>query len=144
MECRAQVLRLAARRARECHALRREGGVERARGLYEGLASLMDITARLEPATMQAQPQRRPLVLVVDDDDDSAPLLARLLRSDGYDTEVTNDGAAALQRLTRDPVPDAIVTDFHLPYADGLAVGRGLAHFDHATRLSSKLWCARG
>ena len=73
---------------------------------------------------MDAQLQTRPLVLVVDDDARSATLLARLLHADGYDTEVTNDGAAALARLTRNPVPHAIVTDFHLPHADGLAVGR--------------------
>lgn len=73
---------------------------------------------------MDAQLDKRPLVLVVDDDARSASLLARLLRADGYDTEVTTDGAAALARLTRNPVPEALVTDFHLPHADGLAVGR--------------------
>lgn len=78
----------------------------------------------LEPALMDAQLHTRPLVLVVDDDARSATLLARLLHADGYDTEVTNDGAAALARLTRNPVPHAVVTDFHLPHADGLAVGR--------------------
>jgi two-component system response regulator MprA len=67
---------------------------------------------------------KRPLVLVVDGDARSASLLARLLRADGYDTEVTVDGAAALARLTREPVPEAVVTDFHLPHADGLAVAR--------------------
>jgi CheY-like chemotaxis protein len=75
-------------------------------------------------STMDARLDKRPLVLVVDDDARSASLLARLLRADGYDTEVTVDGAAALARLTRDPVPEAVVTDFHLPHADGLAVGR--------------------
>lgn len=65
-----------------------------------------------------------PLVLVVDDDARSASLLARLLRADGYQAEVTNDGAAALARLTRNPVPDAVVTEFQMPYADGLAVAR--------------------
>jgi CheY-like chemotaxis protein len=73
---------------------------------------------------MDATLHDRPLVLVVDDDARSAALLARLLRADGYEAEVTNDGAAALARLTRNPVPDAVVTDFHLPHADGLAVGR--------------------
>lgn len=76
------------------------------------------------PAPMDARLETRPLVLVVDDDARSATLLARLLRADGYDAEVTNDGAAALARLTRNPVPHAVVTDFHLPHADGLAVGR--------------------
>ena len=67
---------------------------------------------------------RRSLILIVDDDARSASLLGRLLRADGFDTEVTTDGAAALARLTRNPVPDALVTDFHLAHADGLAVGR--------------------
>lgn len=76
------------------------------------------------PPPMDTTLQTRPLVLVVDDDARSASLLARLLRADGYEAEVTNDGAAALARLTRNPVPHAVVTDFHLPHADGLAVGR--------------------
>lgn len=66
----------------------------------------------------------RALLLIVDDDARSASLLGRLLRADGFDTEVTTDGAAALARLTRNPVPDALITDFHLAHADGLAVGR--------------------
>jgi two-component system response regulator MprA len=73
---------------------------------------------------MDARLDKRPLVLVVDDDARSASLLARLLRADGYETEVTTDGATALARLTRDPVPEALVTDLNLPHADGLAVGR--------------------
>lgn len=66
----------------------------------------------------------RSLLLVVDDDVRSAGILGRLLQADGFDTEVTTDGAAALARLTRSPVPDALITDFHLAHADGLAVGR--------------------
>lgn len=73
---------------------------------------------------MQVHLDNRPLVLVVDDDARSAGLLARLLRADGYDAEVTTDGAAALARLARSPIPEALVTDFYLPHADGLAVGR--------------------
>ncbi len=63
-------------------------------------------------------------VLVVDDDARSASLLARMLRTDGYEVEVTVSGAAAIARLTRDPLPAALVTELHLPLADGLAVGR--------------------
>lgn len=73
---------------------------------------------------MDAPLDRRPLVLVVDDDARSGTALARLLRLDGYDAEVTTNGAAALARLTRDPVPEALVTELHLAHADGLAVGR--------------------
>jgi len=71
-----------------------------------------------------ASVENRPLLLIVDDDARSANLLARLLAVEGYDTEVTTDGAAALSRLTRNPVPEALITDFHLPHADGLAVSR--------------------
>lgn len=66
----------------------------------------------------------RPLILVVDDDARSASLLARMLRSDGYETEVANDGALAIARLTRDPLPDVVITEVHLPHADGLSVAR--------------------
>jgi two-component system response regulator MprA len=63
-------------------------------------------------------------LLIVDDDARSANLLARLLRVDGYDAEVTTDGAVAIARLTRTPVPEGLITELHLPHADGLAVGR--------------------
>ncbi|MBC7976506.1 MAG: response regulator [Myxococcales bacterium] len=66
----------------------------------------------------------RALLLIVDDDMRSANVLGRLLQADGFDIEVTTDGAAALARLTRSPVPDALITDFHLAHVDGLAVGR--------------------
>ena len=66
----------------------------------------------------------RRLLLVVDDDARSAELLARLLRDDGWDVEVASDGSAALRRLARDPLPDAIVTDLRMPDVDGLAVAR--------------------
>lgn len=73
---------------------------------------------------MAAAPDRRPLVLVVDDDARGSHLLARMLTDDGFATEVALDGAAALSRLTRAPAPDALVTDYHLPLASGLAVAR--------------------
>jgi CheY-like chemotaxis protein len=66
----------------------------------------------------------RAFVLVIDDDARSASLLARMLRSDGYETEVAGDGAAGIARLTRDPLPDVVITELHLPHADGLAVAR--------------------
>lgn len=64
-------------------------------------------------------------VLVVDDDARSAGLLARLLREDGYSVDVECDGAAALARLDRLPTPDAVITDYRMPFADGMAVARG-------------------
>ncbi len=63
-------------------------------------------------------------ILVVDDDARTARLLVRMLREDGYDAELAVDGAGAIGRLTRAPLPDALVTDLKLPYADGIAVAR--------------------
>ena len=62
------------------------------------------------------------LILVVDDDARTARLLARMLREDGFDVDLALDGAAAIGRLARSPMPDVLVTDLRLPYADGVAV----------------------
>ena len=66
----------------------------------------------------------RKRVLLVEDEPQSANALARLLRDDGYDVEVLYDGAAAIGRLTRDPLPDVLVADVCIPHVDGLAVAR--------------------
>lgn len=73
---------------------------------------------------MALSPAPRPLLLLVDDDARAGQLLARMLKEDGFEAEVTLDGAAALARLARGPAPAALVTDYHLPLADGLAVAR--------------------
>jgi CheY-like chemotaxis protein len=66
---------------------------------------------------------QRPRLLIVDDDGGTAELLGRLLRNEGFDTEVELTGAAALRRLAHAPVFDALITDFHIPGADGLVIG---------------------
>ena len=63
-------------------------------------------------------------VLLVDDDRRNARLLARMLREDGFVVEVLLDGAAAVGRLARDPLPDAIITELRMPHVDGIAVAR--------------------
>lgn len=75
--------------------------------------------------TIDATPSSgEPLVLLVDDDQRSARLLARLLTTDGYRVEVALDGAEAVSRLSRPPLPRAIITDLRMPYVDGIAVAR--------------------
>jgi two-component system response regulator MprA len=66
----------------------------------------------------------RPKVLLVENDRRSAHQLARLLDEDGFDVELTDNGATAIARLTRGPIPDALVTDLYMEHADGLAVAR--------------------
>ena len=70
------------------------------------------------------QAAARLLVLVVDDDARAARLLAIMLREDGFRVEVAVDGAAAVRRLSRDPIPHALVTDLNLSHADGVTVAR--------------------
>lgn len=64
------------------------------------------------------------LVLVVDDDARAARLIAIMLREDGFRVDVAIDGAAAVRRLSREPVPDVLVTDLQLSHADGVTVAR--------------------
>jgi CheY-like chemotaxis protein len=65
-----------------------------------------------------------PLILLVDDDTRSARRLARLLREDGYAVEVAGDGALAVGRLSRRPLPRVLITELQLHHVDGTAVAR--------------------
>jgi CheY-like chemotaxis protein len=69
-------------------------------------------------------PERRSLILVVDDDLRTTRILVKMLREDGFDVDHATHGAAAIGRLTRGPLPDALLTDFRMPYADGFTVAR--------------------
>jgi CheY-like chemotaxis protein len=66
----------------------------------------------------------RKRVLIVDDDGRTARLLAQLLEQDGFDVEVVTDGAQAIARLSRAPLPDLLLTDLRMPHVDGLVVAR--------------------
>ncbi len=64
------------------------------------------------------------VVLLVDDDLRTTRRMAEMLREDGFAVEIARDGAAAVARLSRSPVPDALVTELTTAHADGLAIGR--------------------
>jgi CheY-like chemotaxis protein len=68
--------------------------------------------------------RRRSRILVVDDDVRTTRLLVKMLREDGFDVELATHGAAAIGRLTHAPLPEALITDFRMPYADGVTVAR--------------------
>jgi two-component system response regulator MprA len=63
-------------------------------------------------------------VLVVDGDVASGRVTVRMLRDDGFRVELATDGGLAIARLSRDPLPSVLLTDLHLPGADGSAVAR--------------------
>lgn len=72
----------------------------------------------------ETQVQRPYVVLLVDEDLRTTRRMADMLREDGFVVEIARDGAAAVARLSRAPVPDALVTELTTAHADGLAIGR--------------------
>jgi two-component system, OmpR family, response regulator MprA len=64
-------------------------------------------------------------ILVVEDERPVRDALARVLRTDGYEVDVAEDGGAALSVLAGS-VPDAVVLDVVLPVVDGLELCRRL------------------
>lgn len=71
-----------------------------------------------------AQPTATHL-LIVDDEADTRELLAEFCRTKGFDVATAHDGRAAVAAITRDPAQFAvIITDLHMPGADGFEVLR--------------------
>jgi two-component system response regulator MprA len=64
-------------------------------------------------------------VLVVDDEPAVRQALGRALKFEGYETEMADDGVAALTSIAERP-PDAVVLDLAMPRLDGLEVCRRL------------------
>lgn len=67
----------------------------------------------------------RPLVLLVEDDRDGRMLFAAWLQQSGFRVEQAHNGLQALERAC-DLIPDAIVTDLHIPGIDGYELTRRL------------------
>ena len=65
-------------------------------------------------------------ILVVDDERAVRESLRRALELEGYEIELAEDGAEALERLEAEPEPDAMVLDVLMPRIDGLEVSRTL------------------
>jgi len=62
-------------------------------------------------------------VLIADDNNDAAESLAVLLRLDGHDVAVANDGETALQLFKR-TTPDVALLDIGMPHVDGYELAR--------------------
>lgn len=63
----------------------------------------------------------KPLALVIEDDVDLSEIFSMALRSGGFETEVIQDGEAALNRLAGTP-PAVILLDMHLPRVAGTTI----------------------
>jgi two-component system response regulator HydG len=74
-------------------------------------------------------PKTKARVLVVDDDASARSGLEKLLRSEGYEVDTAEDGAAALARAAEAP-PDVVVTDLKMPHMDGIDLLKKLREQD--------------
>jgi two-component system cell cycle response regulator CpdR len=64
-----------------------------------------------------------PRVLIADDEDSMRALVARAIAMDGHDIVTAQDGAEALELLTRDQGAfDLLLTDIQMPIMDGIAL----------------------
>lgn len=68
-----------------------------------------------------------PRVLIAEDDPSVRKAVERVLELENYSVTSVNDGAAALEAITRH-TPDLAVLDVMMPFADGLSVCREARH----------------
>jgi CheY-like chemotaxis protein len=67
-------------------------------------------------------------VLIADDEDSMRSLVARAIAMDGHDTVTAQDGAEALDILTREAGAfDLLLTDIQMPIMDGIALALSAA-----------------
>ncbi len=69
-----------------------------------------------------------PRVLIADDEDSMRMLVARAVAMDGHDIVTAQDGAEALDILTRENGAfDLLLTDIKMPVMDGIALALAVA-----------------
>lgn len=69
-----------------------------------------------------------PRVLIADDEDSMRSLVARAIAMDGHQTVTAEDGAEALDILTREEGAfDLLLTDIKMPVMDGIALALTVA-----------------
>jgi CheY-like chemotaxis protein len=59
-------------------------------------------------------------ILIIEDDEGVRDSLAAILREDGRAVETADNGAVALRRLRRRPLPSLIILDLMMPDMDGI------------------------
>lgn len=75
----------------------------------------------------------KPLALIIEDEIDLAEIYSKALQGGGFDTEVIQDGKAALSRLAGN-APSVIVLDLHLPQVDGARILQQIRANKHLTK----------
>lgn len=83
-----------------------------------------------------------PKVLIADDEESMRTLVARAIAMDGHQTVTAQDGAEALEILTReDGAFDLLLTDIQMPVMDGIALALGRARFSGPHDLADDRLC---
>jgi two-component system response regulator PilR (NtrC family) len=86
------------------------------------------VSTALEPA-VPATDRRPPRILVVDDERSMRELLAIVLRREGYEVLLAENGRAAIDLLGREPV-DLLISDIKMPDLSGVDVLRAAKKLD--------------
>jgi two-component system response regulator PilR (NtrC family) len=86
-------------------------------------------TAAAQPA-VPALDRRPPRILVVDDERSIRELLAIVLRREGYEVLLAENGRGAIAALEREPV-DLLISDIKMPDMSGVDVLRAAKKIDH-------------
>src|SRR5499427_8312920 len=76
-----------------------------------------------------ATERRPPRILVVDDERSMRELLAIVLRREGYEVLLAENGRAAIELLEREPV-DLLISDIKMPDVSGVDVLRAAKRVD--------------
>jgi two-component system response regulator PilR (NtrC family) len=86
------------------------------------------MSAAIQPAAPPAD-RRPPRILVVDDERSMRELLAIVLRREGYEVLLAENGKMAVEALAREPV-DLLISDIKMPDMSGVEVLRAAKKID--------------
>ncbi len=84
-----------------------------------------------------------PLILLADDEPHITHVLARSLRSAGFDVITAEDGEEAFE-LAAERIPDLVVTDLQMPYMSGIELAEKLNGRAELSGIPVILLSARG
>ncbi len=84
-------------------------------------------TAEETAEELEELPRGEETILIVDDEPAVAMVMARMLNTLGYSTEVFTDSSKAFEAYTRDPTLfDLVITDMTMPRFTGVAIARAM------------------
>ncbi len=84
------------------------------------------------------------LILIVEDERDLLANLEYNLQHEGYQTRTALSGAAALEQMAEDPVPDLVLLDLMLPDFPGTEVCRHIRTHERTKRVPVLMLTAKG